>query len=306
MEKLKKKRLDYSLCQTMRIRWNITQAKLAAAAGVTQADISEMENYTPYGQMDKYQRVAGFFGIPVDAIIRNDFRLLAGKKLNCPQLRFAAAADTEEKITGRIGEELAYEMERERVSLRFPGLEELIIPYFKLSCPSPGFDILSFDDEGQPVYMEVKTTCSGARGFRFTAHELHTAREYNAKGLNYVVRNILDLGSEDQRVLDLPFRVLESRHVIRAQYYWCHPKPQRKGKISGLAYFRELRGLKQAEFSELMGITQTQCSLCETGARKPEVDYYLRAAEILETGVEELLREYERPAEGEGEHSYGN
>ena len=56
----------------------MSQMALAKAAGVTQPDVSEMETMAPYGQIDKYARISEFLGIPVDALVKNDCRAIAG------------------------------------------------------------------------------------------------------------------------------------------------------------------------------------------------------------------------------------
>ena len=51
---------------------NLSQVELAKLAGVTQTQLSQMETKRPWGDMDKYQRVARALGIPVDVVVKND------------------------------------------------------------------------------------------------------------------------------------------------------------------------------------------------------------------------------------------
>ncbi len=76
------------ILQTLRIYLNLTQAKLAKAANVMPADISEMENKPPYGQIHKYQRVASYLSVPVDILIRNSYPCMPESFTSpCPRRR---------------------------------------------------------------------------------------------------------------------------------------------------------------------------------------------------------------------------
>ncbi len=63
---------------------------------------------------------------------------------------------------GWDGEEAVFEMERERLMSTSPSLASLVIPYYKVKQQPPGYDILSFNDQGRPVAIEVKTSVSAA------------------------------------------------------------------------------------------------------------------------------------------------
>ena len=56
----------------------------------------------------------------------------------------------------------------------------------------------------------------------------------------------------------------------------------KKSSVTGLAYFRKMRGLLQAEVSEALGIPSYKRSLYETGRRTPLIKQYLRISEVLE------------------------
>ena len=51
----------------------VSQVALAKAAGITQADLSEMETREPYGKIKKYQRISEYLELPLDLIVKNDF-----------------------------------------------------------------------------------------------------------------------------------------------------------------------------------------------------------------------------------------
>lgn len=286
-------RLRFSVCSVLRSSFGLTQAELSKLANVTQADVSELENHPPYGQLDKYIRVARFFGVPVDALIRNDFRFVPREGLNVPQPEYIPAPTEPDKLQGRQGEELALHMEKERLSLLWPGLVDLVTPYYKLKGGSPGYDILTFDDNACPVCLEVKTGAPGTVGFRLTVNEYETAKEMSAEGYPYMIRFITDWGTEQQKVTDLPFDKLTDEYRITPQYYRCNPKPRESDRIGGIAYWRQQRQLRQEDISVLLDIPQCDISLYETGARKPSVGVYLRLAEVLDVTVEQLIAVYD-------------
>ena len=67
------------------------------------------------------------------------------------------------------------------------------------------------------------------------------------------------------------------------------PEPQ---PITGLAYFRRLRGLPQQELAQHLGMPACNLSLVETGQRPLSAVNYLSVAKILGTTVDALLETY--------------
>ena len=179
-----------------------------------------------------------------------------------------------------------------------PALSELVIPYFKLKGRYPGFDILTFDDMARPLCLEVKTSLPGTTGFCLTPNEKKAADSLIAAGCRYVVRCITDWGSEEQAVTDYPYGELEQTHDIKAAYYRVAPKPKGREQLSGIAYYRMLRELRQEDLSRLTGIPQCDLSLYETGARRATVHTCKRLAEALDTTVQSLLATYDAPPRG--------
>ena len=286
-------RISFSVCYILRSGFGLTQTELSRLAGVSQADVSEMENHPPYGKLDKYIRVARIFGVPVDALVCNDFRFIPREGLRLPQLEYIPAPTEPNRLQGRQGEEFALRMEKERLADLWPGLVGLIIPHYKLKGASPGYDILTFDDNARPCCLEVKTGAPGTLGFRLTLHEYEIAKELTSEGYLYQIRFITDWGTERQRATDFPFDKLAEVYRITPQYYRCTPKPKAVDQISGLAYWRQYRQLRQEDISQLLGIPQCDLSLYETGSRKPSVGFYLRLAKVLDVTVEQLIGVYD-------------
>ena len=136
----------------------MTQQELAREANITQADLSEIESREPYGKIMKYERLAKVLGLSVDALIRNDYTQVPASFFETHE---HAEYLEETARVGREGEEEVFHREQERLQTRFNALDRMVIPYYKLRSSSPGYDILSFDDDGKPIYIEVKTTRQG-------------------------------------------------------------------------------------------------------------------------------------------------
>ena len=276
----------------------ITQTGLAQITNVTQADISEMETHAPYGQADKYQRVSSALGIPIEAIVKNDFRHIPVSFFeNHSAPPYLPTPTSSEHLLGRQGEEFILRRERDRLADLYPALSKLVLPYFKMKMRggSPGYDILSFDDTGIPFYLEVKTSLYDTNGFRITNNELDTATKTLQAGEHYVVCQITNWGTKKQYVRDIPFEELQNHYRINPCYYFCRPTPPPAGPVSGLSYYRQLRGITQTEFAEMLGLMQCNLSLYENGQHKPSINFYLRVSELVDVPLDELMAQYDAP-----------
>ena len=273
----------------------LSQMALAKAVGITQADLSEMETRAPYGKIDKYLRISDYLGIPVDTILKNDYRSFPESFFDChPVPEYLPEPKSPEQLLGRKGEEFILRREQERVAQSYPALARLILPYYKMRESSPGYDILSFDDKGQPFYLEVKNSIYDTGGFRFTNHELDVAEKLTKAGERYMICCISSWETPEQTEQDILFADLPKTHRISPCYYFCKPIPKpRLEKITGLAYFRRLRGLLQADVALALGVPASELSQYETGQRRPKVHVYLKASEVLEATVDELLLQYD-------------
>lgn len=280
----------------------VSQTVLAKAVGITQPDLSEIETMPPYGKLPKYQRLSEYLGIPVDALVKNDFTQIPLSFFDAhPSQKYQAAPVAAGAKMGRDGEEFILRREQERLSRHFPALAQLILPYFKMKGPSPGYDILSFDDFGKPFALEVKTSLYSTGVFRFTAHELEVARHMVEMQQRYVVCYISGWGTPEQTEQDLAFADLLETHQFSFNYsYYCTPIPKQRAEvttISGLCHYRQMRGLRQADIADMLGIQPGKWSLYENGHAMPSVDIFLKASEFLDTTIDDLLRTYPYRAE---------
>ena len=280
---------------TLRTYLGKTQSELAKESQLNQADISEMENKPPYGRIQKYQRLAAVLGVPVEAILKNDYRAIPESFFDKhPLPKYLPAPKRPEHLIGRQGEEFILRREQERLKDSFPALAKLVLPFFKMREVSPGYDILTFDDDGRPYCLEVKTSIHTGVNFQLTDHEMKTAQEMTTAGICYKLAYISGWGTDKQAVRNYAFPDFEEIFNVRPYRYACTPK-SKPAPISGLAYFRQLRGLRQEHLSKETGIPQCDLSLYENGQRAPRVEFYLKVSELLDATVDQLLAEYDTP-----------
>ena len=282
-----------SITRVVRTYLGMNQTQFAKTVNLTQPDLSELKQKTePFGAIAKYRRISDYLGIPVDTLLRNDFTAIPESFFEkFPPQPYTAAWNSSNHDLGRAGEEYIFRREQERLADLYPNLAKLILPFFKLDLPSPGFDILTFDALGVPYALEVKTTATSGGAFQLTTNEYTAAKAYEKAGERYVVAYISNFGKEGQTVEEISFGELRQNFKIQPMSYRCLrlPEPQ---PITGLAYFRRLRGLPQQELAQHLGMPACNLSLVETGQRPLSAVNYLSVAKILGTTVDALLETY--------------
>jgi len=286
--------IRYSAAFVLRLCHNMTQKQAANLANITQADVCEIEKYKPYGRLTKYIRLAEVYKVPVEALVKNDLRAIPPNVMELPEWEFTSAPNSPGGQLGRQGEEFALQMERERLHKIWPALSELVFPYYKTRFLSPGFDILSLDDYGRPFALEVKTSLGDDSNFWLTPNELDTAKELTAENIPYVIRMISNWGTEKQKVQDIPFSILPKSHRLIPQNYRVVLQKEREGSISGLTYWRQQRELTQFQLAEMLSVHQHELSLYESGNRQASVDFYIKASEVLDVTIDQLIESYEQ------------
>lgn len=272
-----------------------SQHQLARESGITQPDLSEMETLAPYGRMDKYQRLSRRLAVPVDVLLKDDPSRVPMSFFDAhPAPEYLPLPKDPDHLLGRQGEEFIFRREQERLEATNPVLARLVLPFFKMDCKSPGFDILSYDENGIPVPIEVKTTAFVQDMFRLTSNELRAARDVSKAGGSYHICHITGWGTPRQHVEDLTYDHLTETYQISPMYFRCVRKPEPKlTPITGIVYWRQKFGVRQDELARAVGMRPCHLSLYETGARGPTVDFYLKASEYLGVSVDELLAKYD-------------
>ncbi len=107
-------------------------------------------------------------------------RLEASARLWTPNARIVKVdfvrRDAENRRLGRLGEEFVVDLERRRLhdEARRPDLAKKVEWTADVKGDGAGYDITSFDEDGSPRYIEVKTTGLGkAFPFYVSSNELH-------------------------------------------------------------------------------------------------------------------------------------
>ena len=178
----------------LRTREGLSQKEPSGKLGMKPMVISNMERFGP-ASMDKAIRVARFFGITVDAALTNDMEAVAST-FTAPVKANHKTSFQMEKLSirriklGRQGEDWVYRHELER--LQDTPYRNAVNPNFANDL-NAGFDILSFDRDGTPKRLEVKTTTGHAdKPFTLTENELQTLRDCVSKGLSYEIYRVYD------------------------------------------------------------------------------------------------------------------
>lgn len=270
----------------------ITQVELSKQAKISQADLSEMESHPPYGSIEKYKRLSAVLDIPVHTLVTNDYTTVPMSFFDThPHRPYSEINGNAQSQIGRQGEDTAFQMEKERVAKISPVLSHMVLPYYKLRTSSPGYDILSFDEQAKPILIEVKTTRKTPDAdFTLTCHEHEVATKMTEQGLPYLIYRFSNWGQPDQQLTILDFVTMGSQQ-IRPSKYICSVVP-RTDKIRGITYHRQKRQLTQVQLAEMLDILQNHLCLYETGARSCPVTIYQKISEVLEVPIDDLLQTY--------------
>ena len=96
-------------------------------------------------------------------------------------------AESQKKI-GDEGEEFVYQIEREKVKKYKLSKDKIVRWVSKLDGDGLGYDILSYDKQGNPIFIEVKTTTGSENGnIYITANELEMSESHSEQYYLYRV-----------------------------------------------------------------------------------------------------------------------
>lgn len=279
------------IIQVVRNYLGMSQKELSQNAGITQPDLCEMETKAPYGRIDKYKRLSEYLGIPVHALVTDSCALIPLSFFE----RFLPRPYSEKVLgglqaLGRGGEDLALDMERKRLEQINPVLSHLILPFYKLRY-RPGYDILSLDDSGKPIYIEVKTSQDDTTDFILTKQEYETANKLTAAGETYQIFRFTNWGMDSQRLTVYDFRELKESREMTPATYVCSAAPN-NDTITGIRYCRELRGMSKRELADCLGMKTLDLWRYENGKRQCPVGIYQKMARVLDVSIDQLLEEH--------------
>lgn len=171
----------HSVVRYLRKRRGITLTEMSMMCGrrVRPNEICKVEHGQLNVQLSKLMVIADFFGISIQAIIDNDFCavLCAIPAESETQHRIRAKLKrrktrTKKDAAGERGEELVLAMEKRK--LKDSGLDTLVCGDFA-DDETAGFDVFSFTEDGNPLYIEVKSSLGLDDSFYVSANELNFA-----------------------------------------------------------------------------------------------------------------------------------
>lgn len=203
--KILKKHNRFSAVRMLRTMEGLTIGALAEKVGLQFADIIRIE----HGRnclVDRYQRLAVYFGVSIEALIRNDISAIA-KTRKMPVTQKLSLQEKMKKYNaecsriGDKGQQLAYQWEIERLEAMGSELVYLVNP----NCADDrnlGFDMLSFDAFNNPIFVEVKATKNAPEApFKVSQPELSKAHECLELGIIYQVHRIGYVDDPEKRTL---------------------------------------------------------------------------------------------------------
>lgn len=207
-----------SLLRFLRLSEGLTMKQLSKFTKVSINNICHMERGL-YGPFPRAKAVADYFEITVDALVRDDYTALAQSRMT--PVTVSAVHRTRERSaqikrmeTGDKGEAYVLKMEYKRLSgTRF---ENLVNGNYSDDF-SAGFDIMSFSENGVPIYIEVKSTLNpdGAEPFFMTAGERRFAEHCLRNGLDYRLYRVYNLA---RKPADWKYEVYTAEEILGFQF----------------------------------------------------------------------------------------
>lgn len=276
----------------IRLYLGLSIVALSKKAGTSYVDAWEAESLAPYGRIGRYRRIAEALGIPLEVILKNDLNQLPLSYFeeHAPQ-EYLPAPTSKAAAVGREGEDFVFAREQQRLSRILPVHANLVLPFYKMKGQKLGCDILSFDNKGNPLFLEVKSSEKVRTTIHLTKNEFESAQKLTADGGTYTVVAINNWGKPSQTIEDIPYQTLLETHDVAPAVYHCTPK---KGPaMTGFAYFRKLQGVTEQEIAEALHIRQGKWSLYETGEREPPVNVLINASNFLDVTTDQLLATYD-------------
>jgi hypothetical protein len=134
---------------------------------------------------------------------------------------FRRIQEAREEI-GALGEE--WVVDHEVKVLRSAGRDDLAERVKRVSTinVAAGYDVLSFDIDGNEKYIEVKATALTTNIFQITAHEIETAKKYGERFWLYFVSEIR--GNPQLIVIQNPARHIGSKISLTPMTYQAEIK----------------------------------------------------------------------------------
>ena len=135
-------------------------------------------------------------------------------------------------LIGRQGEDFIFAREQARLAENLPVHAKLVLPLYKMKAQRIGCDILTYDDDGRPVCLEVKTTTNNSQVFSMTKNELQMADKFTKDGIPYFITFLNHWDTPQQTVQDISYEDFLQNYDAEALRYHCTPKKEPRAHIS--------------------------------------------------------------------------
>ena len=271
----------------------LTQVELAKRAGISFADLNEIEQGQVYGTISKFRKLAEYLHVPVHTVVTNDILSVPEKFFKKMRpAEYQPPAKSKNGTLGREGEDAAFILEKNRIASVNPLLSKLIIPCYKLHAARGGYDIISYKNDGTPIFIEVKTSEKGSAGeFQLTKYEFETAKKLTESGYEYWIYYFSNWNSESGELKKVSFRELIGEERIEPVRYQCNIRPQKESE-TGILHFRKQKGVSQIDAANIMEIPVSSLCAYESGDKRCPVTAYEKMSRFYGVKIDDLLKEY--------------
>lgn len=190
----------------------LSRQEVADATGICALTVFSLEHGRP-ALLGSLQKLASFYGVSLDCLARNDITS-AAKQTYATTLRggkiksvFREKQKQCDRL-GDLGEQLVLEHERER--LKGTPFADAVNGSVSEDM-SAGYDILSFKEDGKPVYIEVKATSYAENApFYMSRKEYNFVQQCAEDGTEYQLHRVFDLRENG----DHKVRVLRAQELL--------------------------------------------------------------------------------------------
>ena len=199
MKRRRKRTNPFSLARYLRTYLGLTQQAVASAAGLSANQVCQFELGRRNMSIGCARRLAAFFKLSIDDLAHDRFAAVLPDLPPRPKRDPSARQRMEKRMKvndklGRDGEAYVARLERDKLAgTPFAnGVNEACA-----DDPTAGFDIFSFSRDGEPIYIEVKTTAGKAdTDFFLSAGELAFLRMCLENGYRYELHRVHNIYSK--------------------------------------------------------------------------------------------------------------
>lgn len=214
-----------SLCSVIRYLrtsygWSQADLSMHCERIIRPNEISKIERGCLDVQLIRLIALSKVFGISIQTIIKNDFSqlqsvvLLQERSRRTKRRRLRQSAQKKKDFAGELGEKLIVAREKER--LRGTAWENLVTDSFA-DDERAGFDIYTFTDTGEPLFIEVKSSTGNEKTFFISPGEVAFAQYCAEKGCHYQLIRVYNVLCKEKR----SFRVYTAEEVLKMSLKVC-------------------------------------------------------------------------------------